>query len=277
MSRIYDCFTFKNELLLLELRLYELSKYVDRFILVEGTRSFTNRPKPLFFLEHKKKFEPFLDKITHIIVDDFPSYTGDTWQYQMYQRNAIVRGLAEAQPEDLIMVSDVDEVPRPSSIAAFLEPISIVENRHYFYKFNLRAHWGGNPFLSTHMTRMRWFRGAESLRGRKKLYPFWRIDKRPFWDPLYRHNPHIIKDGGWHFSFLMSPEDILDKIKDYSSKRYRCPGIDRDSICQAIQNSEDLRGVHAGKMIAEPIDESFPFYIRSRQQQLAPWIAENTG
>ena len=68
---MYDCFTFKNELLLLDLRLHELSEAVDFFVLVEGTRSFTNRPKPLYFLENLERFKPFLDRIIHIIVDDF--------------------------------------------------------------------------------------------------------------------------------------------------------------------------------------------------------------
>ncbi|HZX73462.1 MAG TPA: hypothetical protein VFE57_03515, partial [Cyclobacteriaceae bacterium] len=69
---VVDCFTFFNELDLLEIRLNILNETVDRFVLVEATRTFQNNPKPLYFNENKKRFEAFLPKITHIIVDDYP-------------------------------------------------------------------------------------------------------------------------------------------------------------------------------------------------------------
>ena len=268
MPHVYDCFTFKNELLLLDLRLHELSDAVDFFVLVEGTRSFTNRPKPLYFLENRDRFQQFSERIIHIIVDDFPPYRGDRWAYQFHQRNAIARGLKQAGPEDLILVSDVDEIPRPDAIRRFRPPFTLIANTIYFFKFNFKS-TRQVPFLSTHMTLGKYFTTAQVLRN-KKLYPQWRIDKRPFWDPLLRDNPHVIPNGGWHFSFLMGPEAIYDKIQDYSSKRYR--NIPLSQIQRAVERKEDMRGGHIASMKVVPIDESFPRYLQDRRQELEAWI-----
>jgi beta-1,4-mannosyl-glycoprotein beta-1,4-N-acetylglucosaminyltransferase len=89
--QIIDCFTFFNELKMLELRLTELNDVVDYFVLVESTKTFSNNDKQLFYKENKHLFEKFNDKIIHIIVDEFPE--GDNWSREVYQRNAIQRGL----------------------------------------------------------------------------------------------------------------------------------------------------------------------------------------
>ena len=112
---IYDAFPFFNELDLLELRLKTLESVVDRFILVEATRTHTGHPKPLFFQENKSRFSAFLNRIEHIVVDDYPPFE-TAWTYENHQRNCIVRGLSNAKPDDWILVSDLDEIPNPSMI-----------------------------------------------------------------------------------------------------------------------------------------------------------------
>ena len=117
---IYDCITFYNELDLLEVRLHELCDVVDRFVLVEATQTFQGNPKPLFFEVHKHAFSRYADKITHIVVE-FPDEAAlrshlstrppnMTWAREHYQRDQISRGLTKALPDDLIIVSDVDEI-----------------------------------------------------------------------------------------------------------------------------------------------------------------------
>ncbi len=109
---IYDCFLFFNEIQLLRLRLAELSPVVERFVLVEATRSFTGHPKPLHFENNRHLFEEHLEKICHIVVDDLPAKYESAWDMEAHQRNAILRGLTEANPDDIIAISDVDEIPR---------------------------------------------------------------------------------------------------------------------------------------------------------------------
>jgi beta-1,4-mannosyl-glycoprotein beta-1,4-N-acetylglucosaminyltransferase len=108
---VYDTFIFFNELELLELRLNELSDVVDRFILVEATRTFTNKPKPLYYAENKHLFSKFNHKITHIIVEDLPE-SDNPWILERFQRNCISRGFNNMSDDDIIMISDTDEIPR---------------------------------------------------------------------------------------------------------------------------------------------------------------------
>jgi beta-1,4-mannosyl-glycoprotein beta-1,4-N-acetylglucosaminyltransferase len=124
--RLFDCFTFYDELDLLELRLAELGDIVDRFVLVEATSTFQGQPKPLVFEREKARFARWLDKIEHVVID-FPDpipalsrksrskgkvERAKAWDREYYQRDQIMRGLGGAGPDDIIMVSDVDEIPR---------------------------------------------------------------------------------------------------------------------------------------------------------------------
>jgi beta-1,4-mannosyl-glycoprotein beta-1,4-N-acetylglucosaminyltransferase len=132
---IYDCFTFFNELELLEIRLNTLYDYVDKFVIVEATKSHTNQPKELFFENNKEKFKQFSDKIIHIIVDEFPPIIQEwfaqdiyennekkgNWGLENFQRNQIMKGLIDANDEDVIIITDLDEIPVPERIAEYKE------------------------------------------------------------------------------------------------------------------------------------------------------------
>ena len=113
--QIIDTFTFFNELTILDLRLNMLDKHVDKFVLVEATKSHQNKPKPLYYQDNKHLFEKFNHKIEHIIIDDFPQHT--YWSHDAFQRNCITRGLlGKCNDNDIVFVSDVDEVWDPSRI-----------------------------------------------------------------------------------------------------------------------------------------------------------------
>jgi beta-1,4-mannosyl-glycoprotein beta-1,4-N-acetylglucosaminyltransferase len=128
MSRpkLFDCFTFFNELDMLEIRLAELYPLVDRFVLVEAVKTFQGEPKPLHFQENRERFKPWLDKIKHVVTDFpdrirlRPDHT-PAWNREYYQRNQIARGLAGAEPHDLVMVSDVDEIIARDKLQGLLE------------------------------------------------------------------------------------------------------------------------------------------------------------
>ncbi|MBP7496981.1 MAG: hypothetical protein KA792_04885 [Bacteroidales bacterium] len=105
---IYDCFTFYNELDLLDLRLALMDKYVDKFVIVEADKTFTGINKSLYFNENKDRFDKYKNKIIHIIVNDF-SKTENPWLNEFHQRNSIIKGLKECNDDDLIIISDVDE------------------------------------------------------------------------------------------------------------------------------------------------------------------------
>lgn len=138
---IYDCFTFFNELDLLEIRLNILNDFVDKFVLVEGNKTHTGNKKRFVFEENKQRFESFLDKIIYIKVDDFPQLDisakdefGNRWILENFQRDAIIRGLTNCKPNDIILISDVDEIPNPNAIKKYKNGICVLEQKmmHYF-------------------------------------------------------------------------------------------------------------------------------------------------
>jgi beta-1,4-mannosyl-glycoprotein beta-1,4-N-acetylglucosaminyltransferase len=113
--KIYDCFPFYNELDLLELRLTELYDYVNYFVLVEANSTHQGNPKPYYFEENKERYAQWADKIIHIKVDDMPNHS-DAWVNEAHHRNQIVRGLADADADDLVVISDLDEIVRPAAL-----------------------------------------------------------------------------------------------------------------------------------------------------------------
>ena len=116
--RIYDCFTFYNEFELLELRLESLWDVVDRFVIVESNKTFTNKPKEYNFIARQNDYRKYFPKIRYVVENDRVPYngTGD-WSIEINQRNAIMRGIQDAQPDDLIFISDLDEIPAPDVVS----------------------------------------------------------------------------------------------------------------------------------------------------------------
>ncbi|MEJ1354030.1 MAG: hypothetical protein RPU39_04975 [Candidatus Sedimenticola sp. (ex Thyasira tokunagai)] len=224
--KIYDCFTFYNEFDLLRLRLMELWEHVDHFVIAEGDRTFTNQEKPYNFEKTKHQFSEFLSKIIYIKVNDYPAYTGDPWLYEYHQRNALSRGLKQCHDDDLIMISDVDEIPNHEAITEFKDPISIFGMRVFYYKLNIecapdesetkkivKRSGVSSPWFGTRAVRYNDLKTPQNVRNVKaKIYPWWRINKGK--------NPHIIENGGWHFSFLMTEEEIEEKLGAFSHQEY---------------------------------------------------------
>lgn len=149
--KIIDAFIFYNELDLLYYRLSVLYAHVDKFVLVEATLTFAGNPKPLYYSENKDRFSQFADKIIHVVVDDLKpnavyipgnGYDDDVWENEFYQRNCIDRGIKQLDlmDEDLIMISDLDEIPNMNSVYEFIRAtldttkiaISLEQDMYYY-------------------------------------------------------------------------------------------------------------------------------------------------
>lgn len=139
--RIFDCFTFFTELEILELRLMELAPVVDTFVIVEATRTHRGQKWSPVFARERKRFAPWLDQIVHVVVDDLPLPEGNLdWRPENAQRNAILRGLTTATSGDMIMVSDVDEIPHRHGVLSAVEGgrTCVFEQAMYYYYVNAR-------------------------------------------------------------------------------------------------------------------------------------------
>ncbi len=261
--KIIDTFVFYNELDLLEIRLAILDEVVDCFVLVEATRTFQNNPKPLFFEENKERFSKYLNKIRHVVVDDFPEYM-NPFDIELHQRNAIVRGLEGFDDCDQIIVSDVDEIPDPSCVkyAAEIPDIKAFRQQLYYYFLNCEcAELNDLPWSI--MCNLGEMESPQVLRDRivniqgALLSGIYHVEQ----------GVKLIENAGWHFSYLGGVEAIKNKIRSYSHVEYNNQDIlDDEKIMTVINEGNDLfgRGFHFNYVA---IDESFPDYILKNKER----------
>ena len=220
--KIFDCTLYYDEDLILETRLNILDKFVDKFVICESTFTHSGKEKKLNF--NIKKFSNFKNKIIYLINDEEPEsiiYAQNKTEApdQMRpnamkrianQREFLLNGLQEANDNDLILYSDNDEIPNPHTLNENLlkEKISIFEQKLFYYKFNLlyeKLLWYG-----TRGCKKKDLPKFETLRLIKpKKYPFYRIDT--MFKKNKRTDIQIVKNGGWHFTRVISPEEIHKK------------------------------------------------------------------
>ena len=269
---IYDCFSYWDEDLLLDLRLNILNQDVDFFVIVEGNKTWQNNSKKLKF--DINKFEKFGDKIIYVPVTDMPGGT-DPYLRENFQRNAILRGLENCKDDDLIIISDLDEIPNPSRLKNFNKKMryAVFKQNHYYYKFNLQSE--NEPFwYGSRICVKKYLKSPQWLRNLKfKKRPFWRIDK-------IRLN-NIIDDGGWHFCNLKSAESLLYKysnlcetndpvnFKEKIDKKF----LDVNEIKKKVLKGEDIIG-RDDNFKKVTLDSSFPIYLRENKNKYKEWIDE---
>ena len=268
--KIYDCFSYWDEDLLLELRLNILNNYVDYFVIVEGNKTWQNNPKDFRF--NVKNFSKFSNKIIYIPITDMPD--GDNpYLRENFQRNCISRGLINSSPEDLIIISDLDEIPNPRIISKFKlnMKFAVFKQKHFYYKINLQSE--KNPFwYGSRICVKKYLKSPQWLRGLKfKKRPFWRIDK-------FRLN-NILENGGWHFCNLKTPEQLLYKYKNLCEtndpyvfkERIDKKYLNLESIKQKIFLGTDIIGRDENYKV-QKLDNSYPDYILENKKELTDWI-----
>ena len=265
---IFDCFQYYNEDHMAEIRFNILDQFVDKFVIVESTVNHQGKTKKLDF--DLNKYKKFKNKINYIVVDDTPENIKKPHKFgeslvEQHQRNSIMNGLSEAHDNDLIILSDVDEIPNLKKLNEFDKTkYAVFSQKMFMYKLNLlnlkEDNWHGSKIcLKKNLKAPQWLRNLKF-----KKYPFWRIDKIK--------NIQIINEGGWHFAYLQSPENISKKIKSFAHGEFnKDEFINIKNIENRIKNNEDVfnRGFNLKKI---NIDETFPDYIIKNKQKLTDWI-----
>lgn len=265
-SQIYDCFIFCDELDLLELRLEILNDVVDKFVLVESPRTHSNKLKPLYFAENKERFSKYLDKIIHIVADDIETADGygTHWQRERDQRNAIVRGLVNCSNYDIIILSDVDEIPNPEIVSSYRHRCDLghLKQSLYYYYFNCKATtiWDkARIFPYTFLLKYSPQQIRENLPHTSSSIPF-----------IY------IENGGWHFSYLGGVNAIQNKLNSFSHQELNLPEINNPGfISNAIENGKDLYNRAYEQMNFVEIDDTYPELIYKNTQKYRKWIRKN--
>ena len=267
---IYDCFSYWDEDLLLDLRLNILDKHVDFFVIVEGNKTWQNNSKNLRF--DINRFSKFKEKIIYVPVTNMPDGI-NPYLRENFQRNSIMRGLEKCKDDDLIIISDLDEIPNPDQLKKFNKKMryAVFKQSHFYYKFNLQSE--NEPFwFGSRICVKKYLKSPQWLRDLKfKKRPFWRLDK-------FRLN-NIINEGGWHFCNLKKPEQLLYKYKNLCetndpinfNERIDKKYLSLDSINKMITEKKDIIGRnHNYKKVS--IDKSFPSYLIDNISNYKEWI-----
>lgn len=273
---IYDCFTFFNELDLLEIRLNVLADAVDKFVLVEMTKTHQGRPKPLYYHENKERFKKFHSKIIHIAVNSCPVLE-NSWAYENYQRNGIARGLNQCACDDVIMISDVDEIPNPQKILTHLpsKGVSVFLQNFFYYYLNWQCQnekiwkWG------TKIMRYSFFlNGLDAFTFPPSVYLVEALNSKTTPNKIRLYPQAVpISDGGWHFSYLGGVQQIVLKIQSFSHQEFNRPEyLDVQELENIIARGGDILKRPKYHFKAVKIDQTFPFYIRRNQDKFAHLI-----
>jgi|TARA_B100001063_G_C16673528_1_gene507747 beta-1,4-mannosyl-glycoprotein beta-1,4-N-acetylglucosaminyltransferase len=263
---IYDCFQYFNEDHIVDLRLHILDKYVDYFVISESTKTHQGKSKKINF--DINNFPKFKNKIKFVIADydkelAFQNHTGGESPIEQHQRNFLINGLENAHPDDLIILSDSDEIPDLTKLKDINKNKKFIafSQKMFMYKINLQNLDESN-WIGSKITKKKFITSMQSLRNLKfKNYPFWRIDK---------YKQQIIK-GGWHFSFLQTPQQILNKIKSFSHGEFNSKSLNEKNIEEKILQNKDIFG--RDKILKKvELDSSFPEYILKNTDKFKKWV-----
>ena len=294
--KIYDCFMYFDEEVVLDVRLNTLNEFVDYFVIVESIYTHKGDPRELKF--NHKKFEKFKDKIIYIVDEETYPQTdeintkdseGEKSRKAIFnaayrengQRNLITRGLKKANDEDIIMVSDVDEIPKLSELnfKNINEKIILFKQDMFYYKFNLwlpNLIWTGTKACKKkNLVNPQWLR---NIKDRK--YSFFRIDT--FFSKTKYTSIKVINDGGWHFSNIKTPKEIEFKLRSYLHHReFDLNPLSVTQIDEIIRNKQAIYDLKVDKTVNKigngSILKNFdlnklPEYIVTNKNKFLDWI-----
>lgn len=257
---VIDCFLFWREFDVLDIRLHELEGVVDRFVLVEAPRTFSGKQKPLHFADQAYNYAEW--PITHVVVRDLP-IGPDPWQREYFQRNAIMRGLAEAKESDLVLISDLDEVPsrqalikaRPvaeaGAVVRFDQPLC-------YYYLNAALPSEGTPSLCTRM-----LLAKDLVRG-----------ERTPQDVRQDHSGPVVSPGGWHFGWLGDAEFAREKIRAFSHQELNHEALTTDDyLGWCIAQGKHVK---ERRQIYRFPEEELPAHVREHRERYRRWLAPSS-
>ncbi len=294
--KIFDCFMYFDEEILLDLRMNILDKYVDYFVIVESTFTHKGEKRKLHF--NHKRFEKFENKIIYLVYDEKPKDIKEILKNDIEpdisnkfiinallrengQRNFIINGLKDADDDDYILVSDVDEIPNLEEVdfSKINQKILLFRQDMFYYKFNLNLpnfSWTG-----TKGCKKRNFISPQWLRNIKdRKYNFLRFDT--FFSKTKYMDIKIIDNGGWHFTNLKNAKEIEYKLKSYLHHReFDVNPISSDEIKKIMNDkiaiydlSLDKRTqkIGHGKKLQKYSLEKLPKFLQNNIVNYQEWI-----
>ncbi len=247
--KIYDCTTFYSEHMMMDVRFNVLNEFVHKFIVVESLYSHSGKKKKLNF--DIKNYLKFKDKIIYLIIDkepkdliiNSPNIKQNEKRINSLKRidlsyNHMISGISGATEDDLIILSDNDEIPNLNSelFKKTKKNIIIFKQLFFYYKFNLlydRVPWfGSKACKKKYLKSFSWLKQIKN-----KKYPFWRFDT--YFKSLKNINLQIIDNGGWHFTNVNTPKEVFEKMKNFGHHdEFDASGLTVDDIKKKIINKK---------------------------------------
>ena len=291
--KIIDCTTYYSEDLMLDVRFNILNEYVDKFIIVESKFSHSGKPKQLNFdIDNFKKFK---DKIEYLVIEKEPDgidpnldnisaikRTNSLLRIEQ-SYNYMINALDEVNDNDLVCLSDNDEIPNFDSqhFKSSKNDIFIFKQLFFYYKFNLlydAMFWyGSKACKKKNLLSMSWLRNLKN-----KNYPLWRLDT--LFSKTKYSNLDIIDDGGWHFTNLKKPEELYEKMKNFGHhNEFDESGLKIEDLRKKIDNQELFYDHFADQKKSNKWQSNYklrktdlnilPNYISKNKLNLKDWIA----
>ena len=294
--KIFDCSMYFDEEIVLDVRLNTLNDFVDYFVIVES--KFTHRGEKRDLKFNHEKFKKFKDKIIYLIYDKEPTqieivkpednegeksgkYILNAAYRENGQRNLIQEGLLNAKNNDIILISDVDEIPNLSEINfnKINQKIFLFKQNMFYYKFNLHIpnlSWTGTKGCKKKdLVNPQWLR---NIKDRK--YSAFRLDT--FFSDKKYSNVKIIEDGGWHFSNIKTAKEIEHKLKSYLHHReFDLEPLTTNQIEEIIKNKQAIYDLKVDKRINKigtggKLEKfefgKLPIYIQKNKNNFKEWI-----
>jgi len=295
--KIYDGFLFFNELDLLEIRLNVLNDVVDYFILVEASVTHQGTPKSFIFEENKNRFSKFLDKIIHIKIDNIPNnfinlpqISSTNFKEQIikdiyndisktklfnrfnpnemgfgrdfFQKECVKLGMENAQEEDILISSDLDEIPNPEYISRLNEffesdQLYTFNQTHYCYYLNM-IHY-------SHIDNTSYNREINTNWKGSRMGT-WGLLKNYSLNELRAQDNNDIINGGWHFSWMGGIDRVKNKLKSYSHQENNQTHI-IEGIDQMLNVENTIYDFRGDRSIKIEIGENHPQYIIDNQNK----------
>ena len=294
--KIFDCFMYYDEEMILDLRLNYLNNYVDYFVIVESIYTHSGLRRKLLF--DINNFSKFKKKIIYIVLNEEPKNLDkiekkddentinsklilNAVKRENLQRDTLQNGLTLASQNDLILISDVDEIPNLENLNLdnIDKKIILFNQKYYYYKFNLKLNgikWhGSKACLKKYLISPQWLRNVKS-----KIYPWWRFDV--FFSNKKYKNIKIINNGGWHFSNIKSASDIEKKMRTYLHHReYELNPLGEVKINEIIKEKKPIYNLKSDmksnkfdlsdRLISADINE-LPSYVQNNLEKYKKWI-----
>ena len=291
--KLIDCFMYYDEDLVLDIRFNELNKYVSNFVICEANFNHNGTKRDLKF--NINKFSKFKEKIIYLPLREQPAnlklikdkdtrleknskILDNALMRENFQRNYLINGIKKFAKDDLIIISDLDEIPNLKNFS-YQAKITFFEQRMYCYKLNLMQKnfiwYGSRISKKKHLISPQWIRNIKT-----KKYPIWKLSilfsKKKF------NNVHFIKNGGWHFTNIKNAEDIDFKMKNYLHHlEYEESGINLSDIKKIISekkiiydHSVDKRGKkwNSAETLFIDNEKNIPSYISKNKVKFKNWL-----